>query len=275
MNKLKNFIVQHKKASLLALFALIVFTGFSITSAMNVAVRRAEDTSMQENSSIENTDSNGGESPKAKLTDSQSELIENYDDKTKKLIGTICSSIWSSNNGKSSLRFYDTYYVETVDGVEENHPYAIARVDYGTNGSDTEIDSIVFETDTGSHIVTYTLAIAEDGNSIERSTLSSSSMFHNKDSLYECADPVKSITIKGMNSEITDLLGGDSEKLVSELSKWCSTHYPTVTEATWEKAALIDYETGIISTNFTLSTESPVAIAVTYKTSDGTFTFNG
>ena len=88
------------------------------------------------------------------------------------------------------MRFYDSHYVENIDGVEEKHPYAIARIDYGTNGSDTEIDTIVFETDTGSHIVTYTLSIAEDGNSIGGSTLSSSSMFYSKNSLYECIDPV-------------------------------------------------------------------------------------
>lgn len=84
-------------------------------------------------------------------------LIKEYDDKTKKLIETMSSSIWSSNGGKNTLRFYDSHYVENIDGVEEKHPYAIARIDYGTNGSDTEIDTIVFETDTGSHIVTYTL----------------------------------------------------------------------------------------------------------------------
>ena len=37
MEKIKTLVSQHKKASLLTLFALIVFIGFSATSAMNVA----------------------------------------------------------------------------------------------------------------------------------------------------------------------------------------------------------------------------------------------
>ena len=41
MEKIKTLVSQHKKASLLALFALIVFIGFSATSAMNVARQRA------------------------------------------------------------------------------------------------------------------------------------------------------------------------------------------------------------------------------------------
>ena len=40
MEKIKTLVSQHKKASLLALFALIVFIGFSATSAMNVARQR-------------------------------------------------------------------------------------------------------------------------------------------------------------------------------------------------------------------------------------------
>lgn len=46
MDKIKAIVSQHKKASLLALFALIVFVGFSVTSAMNVAQRRAEGESL-------------------------------------------------------------------------------------------------------------------------------------------------------------------------------------------------------------------------------------
>lgn len=162
MDKFKNLITQHKKASLLALFAIIVFTGFSITSAINVAHRRAVDSPTQGDEAIEDVENNE-QAIEVELTDSQMKLIKEYDDKTKKLIETMSSSIWSSNGGKNTLRFYDSYYVENIDGVEEKHPYAIARIDYGTNGSDTEIDTIVFETDTGSHIVTYALSIAEDG----------------------------------------------------------------------------------------------------------------
>lgn len=273
MDKIKAIVSQHKKTSLLALFVLIVFVGFSVTSAMNVAQRRAEEESIEQ-VEPDNEKTSSSESDKdIKLSDSQKEAITGYDDKVKRLIETMSSSIWSDKTGTNTLRFYDTYYVETINGVEKTHPYAITKVEYGTNGADAEIDTVVFLTDTGTHIATYTIALDVEGSSISTSTLSSSSMFSKKDSLYECADPVKSITVKGLNSEMTSLFGGDVTKLTEDLSSWCASHFPTASEAAWEKTAVIDYEKGIISTTFTLNTETPVSIAVTYSLSDKSYNF--
>lgn len=273
MDKIKAIVSQHKKTSLLALFVLIVFVGFSVTSAMNVAQRRAEEESIEQ-VEPDNEKTSSSESDKdIKLSDSQKEAIKGYDDKVKRLIETMSSSIWSDKTGTNTLRFYDTYYVETINGDEKTHPYAITKVEYGTNGADAEIDTVVFLTDTGTHVATYTIALDVEGNSISTSTLSSSSMFSKKDSLYECADPVKSITVKGLNSEMTGLFGGDVTKLTEDLSSWCASHFPTASEATWQKTVVIDYEKDIISTNFTLNTETPVSIAVTYSLSDKSYNF--
>lgn len=273
MDKIKAIVSQHKKASLLALFALIVFVGFSVTSAMNVAQRRAEGESIEQVEPSNDKSPSSESSKDIRLSDSQKEAIKGYDDKVKRLIETMSSSIWSDKSGTNTLRFYDTYYVETINGDEKTHPYAITKVEYGTNGADAEIDTVVFLTDTGTHIATYTIALDVEGNSISTSTISSSSMFSKKDSLYECTDPVKSITVKGLNSEMTGLFGGDVTKLTEDLSSWCASHFPTASEATWQKTAVIDYEKDIISTNFTLNTETPVSIAVTYSLSDKSYNF--
>lgn len=273
MDKIKAIVSQHKKASLLALFALIVFVGFSVTSAMNVAQHRAEGESIEQVEPSNDKSPSSESSKDIRLSDSQKEAIKGYDDKVKRLIETMSSSIWSDKSGTNTLRFYDTYYVETINGDEKTHPYAITKVEYGTNGADAEIDTVVFLTDTGTHIATYTIALDVEGNSISTSTISSSSMFSKKDSLYECTDPVKSITVKGLNSEMTGLFGGDVTKLTEDLSSWCASHFPTASEATWQKTAVIDYEKDIISTNFTLNTETPVSIAVTYSLSDKSYNF--
>lgn len=273
MDKIKAIVSQHKKASLLALFALIVFVGFSVTSAMNVAQRRAEGESIGQVEPSNDKSPSSESSKDIRLSDSQKEAIKGYDDKVKRLIETMSSSIWSDKSGTNTLRFYDTYYVETINGDEKTHPYAITKVEYGTNGADAEIDTVVFLTDTGTHIATYTIALDVEDGSISTSTISSSSMFSKKDGLYECADPVKSITVKGMNSEMTGFFGGDASKLTKDLSSWCASHFPTASEAVWQKSAIIDYEKGIISTNFTLNTETPVSIAVTYSLSDKSFNF--
>ena len=150
MEKIKTLVSQHKKASLLTLFALIVFIGFSATSAMNVARQRAAEEAAKTESVDEQGTSDDGKDAeeKVELSSSQKKLIDGYDDETKKLIETLSASVFSANNGRNTLRFHDDYYVETVNGKEQNHSYAISTVEFGNNGSDSEIDRIVFETDT-------------------------------------------------------------------------------------------------------------------------------
>lgn len=114
MDKIKAIVSQHKKASLLALFALIVFVGFSVTSAMNVAQRRAEGESIGQVEQSNDKSPSSESSKDIRLSDSQKEAIKGYDDKVKRLIETMSSSIWSDKSGTNTLRFYDTYYVETI-----------------------------------------------------------------------------------------------------------------------------------------------------------------
>lgn len=286
MEKLKNLIELHKKESILALFLLIVFIGFSATSAMNTAQHRTEEAASQSSQSEgeemeASPNGDADEKAEAKLTDSQKSLIDNYDDKTKNLINILSTGVWSANGGKNTLRFYDTHYVETVNGKETSHTYAISRVDFGTNGSDTEIDSIVFETDAGTHIASYSLVVSADSKAAGESTISSSSMFQLKDKAYERTDVVKKIKVSGLNSEITKLLGDDTQKLTDELSDWCSTHYPVATTAVWSKHATLDFENGVVTTSFSIGdgasdtvtgANTPV-VAVTYNRSDGTYSF--
>lgn len=66
MEKIKTLVSQHKKASLLTLFALIVFIGFSATSAMNVARQRAAEEAAKTESVDEQGTSDDGRMPKRK-----------------------------------------------------------------------------------------------------------------------------------------------------------------------------------------------------------------
>lgn len=257
MDNAKNFIREHKKQALIALFLVIVFVGCSAVSAVNVAQRRAQED--------------------ISLTDEQQEAIDGYDDDTKAFIDTLAASVWSANGGKNTLRFSeDNTYTETANGESQTHGFAILRLERGGDDAGAEVSTAVFETDTGTHVVTYTYltGTAADGSGMVTSTLSSNSMFTLKGSNYERTDTVKSVTIKGLNSEMTTLFGDDIDKLTDDLSAWCATNYPTAAEATWNQAAIIDYETGTVSTNFTLNTESATDIAVIYQSADGTFTFS-
>lgn len=277
MDKIKTFIKEHQKATLIGLFLLIIFIGCSAASAVNVAQQRAQKAAEQtEQAQKDDKGDTSNKEADVPLTAEQKKAIDNYDKDTKKFIDTLSASVWSADGDKDTLRFSGDSYTETANGKTETHSYAILRLERGMDTAGSEVTTAVFETDTGTHVVTYMnlTGVKPDGDSGNvSSSLSSNSMFALKGNNYERKDAVKSITVKGLNSDITKLLGNDTDKLTAELSKWCAVSYPTATDATWDKAAVIDYENGIISTNFTLNTETPVSIAVTYSLSDKSYNF--
>lgn len=285
MKDWKGFLKKHRKAALLILFALIVFAGFSVTSALHVAERRAA----QQSQTAADAGSDSGQAAddsdavKTALTDSQKKLIESYDSKTRRLIETLRAGVWSAGGGKYTVRFYDDHYVETANGEETSHSFAISACEYGNNGSDTEVDTIAFETDAGTYIATYTLVKSADSESAGQASLSCSA-FALSGTAYQRSDATEKIAVEGPDGEAEGLLG-DTDAFTDALSRWCSAHYPAAVKATWNKNVTIDYEKGLVVTAFTLSSDeadssasvtgsaTPV-ISVTYDRNAGTYEFS-
>lgn len=153
MDKFKQLIIEHKKATLIALFFLIVFIGGSAVSAINVAKHRAEQEQTEQDAPITEVVDKGESDKEVTLTDTQKKAIKNYDDDTKGFIETLSASIWSADGGRYTLRFSDNSYVETANGKSSVHSYAITRIDREGDGYGGSLLTIVFETDTGTHIV--------------------------------------------------------------------------------------------------------------------------
>ena len=285
MKDWKGLLKKHRKAALLSLFAIIVFAGFSVTSALHVAERRAAQQSQTASvaGGVSGQTADTSEAEKTALTESQKKLIESYDSKTRKLIETLRAGVWSASDGKYTVRFYDDHYVETVNGGETSHPFAISACEFGNNGSDTEVDTIAFETDAGTYIATYTLVKSADSASAGQASLLSG-MFALPDTAYQRSDAVEKISVEGLEGEAERLLG-DQDAFVDALSRWCSTHYPSAVKATWNRNVTIDYDKGLVVTAFTLSSDesggsaavagsaTPV-ISVTYDRNDSTYKFS-
>lgn len=279
MEKLKVFVSEHRAAALMALFALLVFIGGSALSAVNVAQMRAQESVAPEQGQADAKDPDAPaqedeQQEDLSLTDSQQEAIEAYDEDTKDFIDSLSSSVWSANGGRYTLRFSDDQYTETVDGESTQHSYAILRLEGGMDDAGNDVSTAVVETDTGTHMLTYANMTASKGSKQATSTLSSSSMFALKDASYTRADAVENIAVTGLNSAVTDLIGGSPDTLTTELSRWCAVHYPTATEAAWNQVASIDWENGVITTGFTLNGESTVSLTVVYLMDSGTFDFS-
>lgn len=279
MKDFKQLIIKHRVAALAAVFLIIVFVGFSVTSALNVASRRAQESNAQE-AETEQVAATGSEATAdegdVELTDTQRDAIENYDDDTKEFIDSLTGSVWTANGGSYTLLFSGDQYSETVNGEVTEHSFAVLRLEKSTDQTGDETDTAVFETDTGTHIVEYrtTTTTGSDGSAKVTSTLSSSSMFAVTNGDYSRAEATQTVTIKGLNSEVTQLLGDNADKLTSELSNWCVIHYPTVTEADWDQTAFVDWENGTVVVSFTLNNESPVNLSVVYHMDTGAFEFN-
>ena len=285
MKDWKGLLKKHRKTALLSLFAIIVFAGFSVTSALHVAERRAAQQSQTASvaGGVSGQTADTSEAEKTALTESQKKLIESYDSKTRKLIETLRAGVWSASDGKYTVRFYDDHYVETVNGGETSHPFAISACEFGNNGSDTEVDTIAFETDAGTYIATYTLVKSADSASAGQASLLSG-MFALPDTAYQRSDAVEKISVEGLDGEAERLLG-DQDAFVDALSRWCSTHYPSAVKATWNSNVTIDYDKGLVVTAFTLSSDesggsaavagsaTPV-ISVTYDRNDSTYKFS-
>lgn len=279
MKRLAQLIEKNKKVSLICLFLLIVFVGCSATSAINVAHRRAEktQTSTETTGTTDTgTDKDDELSKEISLTDSQKTLIEGYDDDTEEFIETLCASLWSANGGNDTVRFSGESYTETVNGSAETHSYAVSRLERSASTSGLDIVTAVFETDDGTHIVTYTNDRGTDGEVTGevQSTLTSSTMFSLADSEYVRTDSVENISIKGMNSAVTALFDDNTDDLISGLSAWCAVYYPTATEATWSQEAYISWQESTIYLTFELNTESAVSVSVDYDMNTGQWNFS-
>ncbi len=57
--------------------------------------------------------------------------------------------------------------------------------------------------------------------------------------------------------------------------KWCAVHYPSVTEATWQKVVNLDYENGVITTDFKLNDTNSVSVTCVYEQSTGRVLLRG
>lgn len=283
MEKFRQFIKEHRTAALVSLFLILVFLGGSAMSAVNVAHQRAEASQQQEETTQNEASSEQQkeEETSPNLTDTQKKAIDGYDEETKTFLVTLSASVWSANNGTDTLRFTDSTYTETVNGEAVEHTYAITRFEKGTDTAGAEIDTAVFETDTGTHVVRY---ICQKGTGEVTDTLSaslsSSSAFQLTDIAYERQDPVQNLVVQGLNEEVSSLLGG-AEALTTEMSKWCAAYYPTAATATWENTATIDYSANIVTAAFALGngddtnqqTSGAAIISVTYHRDDGTYEF--
>lgn len=280
MKKFGSIIKKNKKIALIAIFLFIVFIGFSITNALKVAHNRADDATQAAQAETENAQHNEN-SADIVLTDKQQKLIKNYDTQTKEFIHILSEKLWVTQDGKNVLTFHENYYEETINNVTEKIPYAISAMDTGTNGSDTDIRTVVFDVNNTSHIATFTQTKAKTDQEKGNATLLSTTLFKQIHTPYTRVEELKAITIEELDTHASSFLG-DKEELEKKLGEWTATHSPAMTTAVWSKSINLNFDIENITTSsaFYLGTsieeaKKPQAalITVIYDKKANTYTF--
>lgn len=269
MSNLKRYIKEHKKGSILILCLLLIFISSSTISAINVQHKRAETTKNQEvtQQPVEQKSETEKENTDHPLTKEQKQIQKNYDKEAQEFIALLKNSTWSANNGKNNLHFTETTYTEANSGKTTTHTYVIEHIEKSTDDSGAEKNNLVILTDTGTHILKYTKATgtSAQGNNQIAMLITSQTMFTTPDIIYQRIEAIDQIKLTNLEKEATIFLGGDKE-LTQAISQYSTTAYPTATEAQWNKTITMDYETKTITTQFTLNTQTPTTITLTYHT---------
>ncbi|MDR6939237.1 hypothetical protein [Arcanobacterium hippocoleae] len=284
MKNIATVLKKNKKVALVGLFFLIIFIGFSITNAIKVSYHRAETAKEVEVSKQERKTKEGSlEVDAVSLTDKQKSIIEKYDGKTKEIIQILISKPWVSQDNKNVITFHDNYFEESINGTIMKVPFAISAIEESSNGSDTLINTLVFETDVKTHVVIFTQMKAKSATDSGVSTLLSNTLFKQVNTAYSRVETFTKVTINGLNNEATMLLGNISE-LSTKLSEWCATHYPTMTTAVWNKNMSLSFneKTMTVTTAFFLGVSTDDAsnprsraplVTVIFDKSANTYTF--
>ncbi len=278
--KVRVIYQKNKKIALIAIFLFIIFIGFSITNALKVAHNRADNATRATQAETESAQHNGNDTDIV-LTDKQQELIKNYDTQTKEFIHILSEKPWTTQDGKNVLTFHENYYEETINNSTEKIPYAISAMNTGTNGSDTDIRTVVFDVNNTSHIATFTQTKAKNEQEKGNATLLSTTLFKQLHTPYTRVEELKAITIEELDTHASSFLG-DQEELAKKLGEWTATHYPTMTTAVWAKSINLNFDTENRTTSsaFFLGTsieeaKTPQAalITVIYDKEANTYTF--
>ncbi|GAB6701074.1 hypothetical protein BOVMAS03_09660 [Streptococcus uberis] len=281
MKNFRSFIKRNKKIALIGLFFLIIFIGFSVTNALKVAHDRAANGTEK----VTQIDAENAQAIEINediaLTKKQEELVNNYDTKTKEFIHILSAKPWTTEDGKNVLTFHENYYEETFNNSTEKIPYAISAMDAGTNGSDTDMRTVVFEIDNKSHIVTFTQVKAKKENEKGHATLLSTTLFQQVNTAYNRVEELTPITIEELDTQASSFLGNKDE-LAKKMGEWAATHYPTMTTAVWTKNINLSFDKDNMtsSSTFYLGTsmedaKAPQALLITviYDKNNNTYTF--
>lgn len=282
MKNIRSFIKRNKKIALIGLFFLIIFIGFSVTNALKVAHDRVANGAEK----VTQIDAENAQvieiNEDIALTKKQEELVKNYDTKTKEFIHILSSKPWTTEDGKNVLTFHENYYEETFSNSTEKIPYAISAMDAGTNGSDTDMRTVVFEIDNKSHIVTFTQVKAKNENEKGHATLLSTTLFQQVNTAYNRVEELTPITIEELDNNKAEPFLGNKDELALKMGEWTAIHYPTMTTAVWSKNISLSFDEKNMTSSsaFYLGTsledaKAPQALLITviYDKNNNTYTF--
>lgn len=292
MDDLKAFLTEHSRVSVIVLAILLIFVGGSAVRCTSLQIERAEQAAPQEQGEQAQTDGarvdeDGGagtqdasagadEQATSEAEDDAVALLSEemrmrqgeYDAAAIELVGTLSANTWAVANEAATLTFTDKTYTETTPSGSETHAYVVlATAKQNDTRGLLETTTAAIETDNGTYIMELMRATDEAGTEVTMG-LACDAFKH---SGYARADAAGGLVVSGLNSEINLMLGEQADQLKTELTDYCSKHYPSAGTATWDGRAEVDYEEGTIKLVFTLDNQAKTHVYVTYSINNHTF----
>ncbi|MBQ3338407.1 MAG: hypothetical protein IJG82_02215 [Atopobiaceae bacterium] len=183
-------------------------------------------------------------------------------------LSMLVGNVWKSPDGKATLTFKDSRYVET-EGSEVD--FATFDVKQVTAREDGFALTLRLDATRDAEAKDSLVVIAADSKGVP--TVSSDD-FRHAGTYVQSREARASIAVAGVTDDLLRLIGGDDKGLVLAIEEYTSKAVPGAKTATWSEEVLVDFKMDSVTTTFTCDDPAKTLITV-MRSADGKYSITG
>ncbi|MEG0758404.1 MAG: hypothetical protein RR505_08335, partial [Raoultibacter sp.] len=195
-----------------------------------------------EDQTVENT-SDASE----RLNERQQVIVSQYSDVEKEVAALLESNVWAAGSSSATLRFGENTYTESREGSPDViKTYVITACKLESSSIDEHGEyttTYTFAIDTGDKEYIVALSQLHPASEEVEQPWSLTSEVFSYAATYSRIGEAIDLNLERIDDKFTDLVGGEevTESMHSLIKGYCSMYYPSVTTATWDQKASLDY----------------------------------
>lgn len=263
----------------LAILVLLIVISLGATVVQNAYLdatssgKPAED----EASKSENEAADQGKEQEAKqgydaLSAGQKALADAYTDDERKFVEFLSASVWTADKEGKRLEFGDHSFREIEGGSDKatDIPFvisALTKTKEEASGAVIERTQAAVQTPSSSKMLEMQAVTDINGST----TYSVTSEVFKAAKTYVRGEAAQEFELKGIEGELSAVIGGSQGELERQLKEYCAVSYPTASVAAWDKRAVSDWNNGTVAFSVVLDNEKKSQVGVTYSMQEKTF----